>query len=126
MSSDLDSISKELIDAQIQFQIKDDQIQIPLPNNFDTLIIEIWNDEGEDSISLLNGSFHTHGDLDAREYGLPTREKAIRYLVESIFDGTFKMVKVEVKPGVYKKTIWDTLALECIDDDDKFIVVSEI
>jgi len=36
------------------------------------------------------------------------------------------MVKVEVKPGVYQKTIWDTFALECIDEDDKFIVVSEI
>jgi hypothetical protein len=126
VSSGLDSISKELVDAQIQFKIQDDQIHIPLPNDFDTLIIEIWNDEGEDSISLLNGSFHTHGDLDAREYGLPTREKAIRYLVESIFDGTFKMVKVEVKPGVYKKTIWDTLALESIDEDDKFLVASEI
>jgi len=126
MSSELNSIAQELESADIEFSIKDEQIQIALPNNFDTLVIEIWNEDGEDSISLLNGNFHTHGDIEAREYGLPTREKGIRYLVESILNGTFKMVKVETEPDVYENTIWDTFALELIDEHDKFIVVSEI
>jgi hypothetical protein len=126
MSSHLNSIAQELESADIEFLIKDEQIQIALPNNFDTLIIEIWNEDGEDSISLLNGNFHTHGDIEASEYGLPTREKGIRYLVESILNGTFKMVKVETEPDIYENTIWDAYALELIDEHDKFIVVSEI
>jgi hypothetical protein len=50
MSSELEVISKELIDANIKFEYVNEQIQISLPNDFDTLVIEIWNDEGEDSI----------------------------------------------------------------------------
>ena len=126
MSQELNCIAQELESAGIKFLVKGGQIQIALPNNFDTLIIEIWNEKGEDSISLLNGNFHSHGDIEASEYGLPSREKGIRNLVESIFNGTFKMVKVETEPGVYEKTIWDTFALELIDEEDKFIVVSEI
>ena len=126
MSSGLKNIARELTSAKIKFQIKDDQILIPLPNDFDTLIIEIWNDKDEDSITLLNGSFHTHGNIEASEFGLPSREKGIRHLVESIFNGTFKMVKVEIKTGEYQNTIWDTFALNCIDENDRFTVVSEI
>ncbi|MCL2914286.1 hypothetical protein L2725_10955 [Shewanella corallii] len=126
MSSELNSIAQELESAEIKFLIKGGQIQIALPNGFDTLIIEIWNEDGEDSISLLNGRFHTHGHIEASEHDLPSREKGIRYLVESIFNGTFKMVKVETEPGIYENTIWDTYALEIVDEDDKFIVVGEI
>ena len=126
MLAALEVISEELIDANIKFEIVNEQIQISLPNDFDTLVIEIWNDEGEDSISLKNGSFHTHGDIEASEYGLSSREKGIRNLVESIFNGTFKMVKRKVSTGEYENTIWDTFSLACVDENDDFIVVSEI
>jgi hypothetical protein len=76
--------------------------------------------------ALKNGSFHTHGDIQASEYGLSSREKGILYLVESIFNGTFKMVKRKVSTGEYENTIWDTFSLACIDENDDFIVVSEI
>jgi hypothetical protein len=95
-----------------------------LPNNFDTLVIEIWQDE-EDSITLLNGIFHTHGDIEASEYGLPNREKGIRYLVESIFNGEFKMVKRKNEKGIVENTIWDTFCLNSIDDEDEHEFVSE-
>jgi hypothetical protein len=126
MSSALEVIAKELADAKIKFQIADEKIQIPLPNNFDTLIIEIWNAQGEDSITLLNGTFHTHGSIEASENGLANREKGIRYLVESIFNGTFKMVQRKVNSGEYVNTIWDTFSLASVDENDDFMVVSEI
>ncbi|MDX1538719.1 hypothetical protein [Arsukibacterium sp.] len=126
MSSALEAIANELNDAKIQFEIADERIEIPLPNNFDTLIIEIWNDAEEDSVSLKNGSFHTHGNIEAREHGLPNRIKGIRYLVESIFNGTFKMVRRKNERQEYENTIWDTFSLALIDETDVYEVVSEI
>lgn len=119
----IERIKNELNDAGIKFNYIDEQIHIILPNKFDTLIIEIWKEE-EDSISLKNGSFHTHGDIEAREYGLENREKGIRHLVESIFNGTFKMVKLKNEDGTIEKTIWDTYSLESMHKYSNYEIIN--
>ena len=121
----IERIKKELVDAGISFDYIEDKIHIELPNNFDTLIIEIWKEE-EDSISLLNGDFHTHGDIEARENGLKSREKGIRHLVECIFNGKFKMVELKNIDGSVEKTIWDYYSLESIHKYSNYEIIKEI
>lgn len=111
MDDSLISIVNALEASKVNFTLESEQVHVPLPKDFDTLVIEIWNDKGEDSITLLNGTFHDHGNLVAREYGLASREEAIIFLIESIFDGTFKMVRVADQAGIKKNTIWDTFSL---------------
>ncbi len=125
MATAIAKIASELSSAKIKFDVIDGKIHVPLPNDFDILVIEILKDE-EDSISLLNGSFHTHGEIEAREYGLPNREKGIRHLIESIFDGNFKMVKRKDHKGKVDNTIWDTFSLAVIDENSDYEFVSEI
>jgi hypothetical protein len=125
MSNALAKIASELSEAKIDFDIIEGKIHVPLPNDFDTLVIEIWKDE-EDSITLLNGCFHTHGDIEAREYGLSNREKGIRHLIESIFNGEFKMVKRKNQQGKFENTIWDTFSLAVINDDIEYEFIGEI
>lgn len=117
MSAALQKIGSELSGAGIEFNYVDNKIHIPLPNDFDTLVVEIWKDE-DDSISLLEGVFHTHGEIHAREFGLASREKAIRHLVESIFNGSFKMVKLKKEDGTIEKKIWDTFSLSNLDENN--------
>ena len=125
MSSLIERIKNELNEAGIKFNYVNKQVQIPLPNDFDTLIVEIWKDD-EDSISLMNGNFHTHGDIEAREYGLENREKGVRHLAESILNGKFKMVKLNNDDGTKENTIWDTYSLEYIDQYTNYEIISEI
>ncbi len=122
MSSALSEIASELSLAKIEYRIIGRHIYVPLPKNFDTLIIEVF-DDGDDSITLENGSFHTHGDIEAREYGLPNREKAIRHLVESIFNGKYKMVQRQDHLGQAVNTIWDTFSLASIPDDVEYKII---
>ena len=119
----LNSIVDELIDGKIEYQLVGGAIHVGLPRDFDTLVIEIWNDEGDDSISLLNGSFHTHGNIEAYEYGLLSREKGIRHLIECIFNGTFKMIKRPGSNGEIENTIWDTFSLNLVKEGDVFDIV---
>ncbi len=71
----------------------------------------------EDSIQLLEGNFHTHGDTEARVYGL-SREKAIRKLVGDIFSGKLLLVEWFRKDGSKAKKIWDSL--EYLTDGDSY------
>ncbi|TQV75191.1 hypothetical protein FLL45_09640 [Aliikangiella marina] len=121
----IEKITAELNLVEIDFELIDDQIHIPLPYNFDTLVIEIWQD-GEDSISLLNGDFHTHGDIEAREYGLPSREKGILHLVESIFNGKFKLAKRVNALGKIENKILDSFSLALLDEGHDYEFVSEV
>ena len=84
-------IGKELHKGKIAFSYVNEAINIPLPNDFGIIEIIIWRDE-EDSIQLLNGSFHTHGDIEARQYNT-TREKAIRFLMRDIFKGKYQLIE---------------------------------
>jgi len=71
MDENLRKIIDELENANLNYRVVDENILIDLPNNFGTLEICIWNDKGEDSIQLLEGDYHTHGDIEAREYVPP-------------------------------------------------------
>ena len=119
----IERIKNELNDAGIKFDYVNEKIHINLPNNFDTLIVEIWKDE-EDSITLLNGDFHTHGNIEASEYGLENREKGIRHLVESIISGKFKMVKLKKQDGSIENTIWDTYSLMSIHKYSNYEIIN--
>ena len=123
MHSALKNIASELDKGGIQYSMVNECIHVELPKHFDTLIIEIWNAQWEDSISLLSGSFHTHGDIEASEYGLDSREEGIRHLIECIFNGTFKMVRRPNKDGQLENTIWDTFSLNLIKECDVFEIV---
>ncbi|MDT0596399.1 hypothetical protein [Glaciecola petra] len=123
MNAHLKSIAEALDAKGCQYSVVNEEIQIPLPKEFDTLVIEIWNDAGEDSITLLNGSFHSHGDIEASEHGLDTREEGIVFLVESIFNGHFKMVRRINKDGSKENTIWDTFSMALVNDEDDFEIV---
>lgn len=97
MKSDaLERIASELSRANIAFRYEGDTILVDLPDNFDILEISIWKDD-EDSIQLLNGYFHTHGSVEAWEYG-PPPEKAIRMMIERIFSGELLCVEIR-EPG---------------------------
>ncbi|TDF41524.1 hypothetical protein EYS14_01310 [Alteromonadaceae bacterium M269] len=123
MSPYLQKIADEFDSFGVRYSLVEEKLHVPLPKNFDTLVIEIWNDEGEDSISLLNGVFHTHGDVEANEHGLDSGEKGILHLVQSIFDGSFKMIKRINEKGVVENTIWDSFSLVLVKKDDDFEVI---
>jgi GGDEF domain-containing protein len=95
-SAALQRIAGELSSGNIAFRYKGDTILVDLPNDFDVLEISIWKDD-EDSIQLLNGYFHTHGSVEAWEYG-PPPEKAIRIMLERIFSGELLCVEIR-QPG---------------------------
>ena len=123
MRKELRHIAEELDKGKINFKEVGDKLFVPLPNNFDTLIIEIWNDNGEVSISLQNGEYHTHGDIEARENGLSSREQGIRKLIENVFSGSFKMVRRRDKNGEMVNTIWDSFSLALIEKDDVYEII---
>ncbi len=103
----LEKIGNELKNGSIAFSYVNECIHVPLPNNFGTLEISIWRDD-EDSIQLLEGDFHTHGDVEAWEYGLD-REKSIRRLIEDIFSGKRYLIEVFEEGCDPEKTITDSL-----------------
>ena len=74
MADYIEKLSKALEDESIAHNAYHDCIHIQLPNNFGVLEIKIW-DDGEDSIQLLDGDFHTHAELESLEFNLP-KEKA--------------------------------------------------
>lgn len=100
-------IAEELKHGNIAFRYEGDTILIDLPNDFDVLEISIWKD-GEDSIQLLNGHFHTHGKVEAWEYG-PPPEKAIRRMLERIFAGELFCVEIRQVGQNPVRTIVDSL-----------------
>ncbi|MDH3973287.1 MAG: hypothetical protein OEV42_03310 [Deltaproteobacteria bacterium] len=103
----LKNIGNELKKGNIIFSYVNDDIHVLLPNNFGILEISIWKDD-EDSIQLLEGDYHTHGDIEAREYGL-TREKAIRRLIEDIYNGKLFLVEIFEEGYEPEKTIIKSL-----------------
>ncbi len=91
MNIHLNKIASELESSGILFKFSDDRILVELPNDFGTLEITICKND-EDSIQLLNGDFHTHGDLEAVEKNI-SREQAIRELIEEIFSGELLLIE---------------------------------
>ena len=120
MELELLNIANVLADNDVQVRAGEDVLYIDLPNGFGALEISTWNQDGEDSIQLLGGNFHTHGNIEAREYGLPNREVGILHLVQSIFSGRFKMVEVKLEDGSTSKTIWDEYAQSSFGHGDDF------
>ena len=120
MGMALSRIASVLKNSGFAIRTGDDVLLVDLPNEFGTLEVSIWNQEGEDSIQLLGGNFHTHGDIEAREYGLPNREEGILHLIRSIFSGEFKMVKIKNDDGSITKTIWDKGAQDRFGYGDDF------
>lgn len=110
MHQNLVKLRNELERGGIHFECVKGAVHIPLPNKFGILEVT-WADRVS-SIQLLEGTYHTHGEMLAKEYGLMGFEAGIRYLVEKIFDGTFKMVEVTMPDGNVQRKIWDTFSLQ--------------
>lgn len=116
----LDAIGKALSEVDIPFSQSEEALLVPLPKEFGMLEITIWKDE-EDSIQLLGGSFHTHGHMEASEYGVDTREEGIQFLLKQIFSGEFKLVEIKNKDGSSSKTIWDKRQVEKYGNDEDIL-----
>jgi hypothetical protein len=120
-SEALQRIASELGRGNIAFRYKGDTILVDLPNNFDVMEISIWKDD-EDSIQLLNGYFHTHGRVEAWEYGHPS-EKAIRRMLERIFSGEILCVEIRQAGQEPVRTIVESI--EQISADADFTVYNK-
>ena len=96
MNSYLESISQELDVVHISHTAFHDCIHINLPNEFGMLEIKVWGDN-DDSIQIIDADFHTHGELEAIEFGL-SKEKAIAQLVNKLFTGEYLLIE-ETEPN---------------------------
>lgn len=114
-SEALERIANELSHGNIAFRYEGDTLLVALPNNFDVMEISIWKDE-EDSIQLLNGHFHTHGSVEAWEYG-PPPEKAIRRMLERIFSGELLCVEIRQAGKEPVRTIVESIEQISVDAD---------
>lgn len=83
-----------------------DCVHVALPKSFGTLEVKVWPD-GEDSIQLLDGDFHTHLDLLAQEYSCAPVEAFVR-LVQDILRGKLLLIE-ESADGVTRRTIEESL-----------------
>lgn len=91
MNSYFKRIEAELKDANIPFSIEADVINVPLPNDFGMLEIRKLG-EDDDTIQIIGAEFHSHGSVEAAEFGT-TREKGIRVMIESIFNGKLALIE---------------------------------
>jgi len=103
MNNYLGRISKAINEVNVEH----DCIHIKLPNDFGILEIKIWN-EKEDTIQLLRGDFHTHGEQEALEFDLP-KEKAIAMLVNKIFSEEYLLIEEKESHKYAKKLIAPSL-----------------
>ncbi len=107
MNDYLGKISKAINEVNVDHDCYHDCIHINLPNDFGILEIKIWN-EDEDTIQLLKGDFHTHGEQEASEFELP-KEKAIAMLVNKIFTGEYLLIEEKEPKKATRKLIVQSL-----------------
>ena len=108
MTDKLEEFSKALNEVAVQHRCYHDCIHLDLPAQFGIMEIKFWPD-GDDSIQLLEGDFHTHSEILKEEYGLPEPE-AYATLVQKIFNGELLLVE-EVSPeGNVRKTIENSMS----------------
>lgn len=107
MTDYLGGISRALESKGISHDCYHDCIHSDLPDGFGVLEVKVW-DGTDDSIQLLGGDFHSHGDQLVQEFGLP-REEAIAVLFEKIIYGDYLLIE-ECEPGKPpRKTIEQSL-----------------
>ncbi len=109
MNHYLEKISNAINEVNVVHKCYHDYIQIDLPNDFGILEIKILN-KNEDSIHLLNGDFHTHGEQEALEFDLP-KEKAIARLVNKIFTGEYLLIEEKEPNKSTRKLISQSLKI---------------
>tara|TARA_R110002072_G_C7616584_1_gene505523 strand:+ start:17 stop:472 length:456 start_codon:yes stop_codon:yes gene_type:complete len=96
MTDHLTKISRSLTSSDIAHDFYHDCIHIALPNNFGTLEVKAWP-EGDDSIGLLEGDFHTHSDVLAKDLGTEPHE-AIGSLIQKVLSREYFLIE-EREPG---------------------------
>ena len=107
MTDHLGKMSESLASKNIGHDCYHDCIHIPLPNQFGILEVKFWP-EGDDSIGLLDGDFHTHSDVLAADLGT-SRYGAVSTFIEKIVAGNFLLI-TEQEPGkAPRKLIEDSL-----------------
>ena len=103
----LDKFSVPLDAKGIAYTCHHDCIHVELPNNFGTLELKVWPD-GDDSIGLLEGDFHTHSEIIAAENGTSQYE-AFAELCASIFESKLLLIEEQHPNGVTRRTIEQSL-----------------
>jgi hypothetical protein len=96
MTDHLTKISKSLASKKIAHDFYHDCIHIALPNQFGTLEVKAWP-EGDDSIGMLDGDFHTHSEILAQELGTSLYD-AVGSLIDRINSREFLLIE-EREPG---------------------------
>jgi hypothetical protein len=114
MNAYLERISQELDIVHIEHTVYHDCVHINLPNEFGILEIKVWG-ENDDSIQIFDGDFHTHGELEAIEFGL-CKEKAIAKLANKLITGEYLLIE-ETEPNKKPRK----LVAQSIDDYLKYL-----
>ena len=108
MDSDVISeISTVFSSLAIEHDRFHDCIHVHLPGGFGTLEVKAWPD-GDHSIQLLDGDFHTHLDLLADEY---SREPvaALVLFTQRLLSGELLLIEETSANGAIRRTIEQSL-----------------
>jgi hypothetical protein len=82
-------------------------VHVSLPGGFGVLEIKAWPD-GDHSIQLLDGDFHTHLDLLADEYSREPVEAFVLF-VKRLLHGELLLIEETSADGVIRRTIEESL-----------------
>ena len=103
----ISQICSALRQAGIEHGCYHDCVHVVLPHDFGTLEFKAWPD-GDESIQLLDGNFHTHLDVLADEYCCVPVE-AFVYFVRKILSGELLLIEERAADGAVLKTIEESL-----------------
>ncbi len=103
----IDAISLALNDAAIEHGCFHDCIHVSLPGGFGVMEIKAWPD-GDHSIQLLDGDFHTHLDLLAGDCNLEPVEAFVLF-VRRLLVGDILLIEETSADGVIRRTIEESL-----------------
>ncbi|MDC6170816.1 hypothetical protein [Paucibacter sp. XJ19-41] len=118
-------ICSALSNAAIEHGCFHDCVHVSLPGGFGSLEIKAWSD-GDHSIQLLDGDFHTHLDLLADEYKLEPVEAFVLF-VRKLLSGELFLIEETSADGVIRRTIEESLEayLPYVEKNCTYRVVNE-
>jgi hypothetical protein len=103
----ISEISSAFSSLAIEHDRFHDCIHVHLPGGFGTLEVKAWPD-GDYSIQLLDGDFHTHLDLLADEYNSEP-VAALVLFAKRLLNGELLLIEETSADGVLRRTIEDSL-----------------
>ena len=107
MTDRLSHFSAALVSAGIDHACYHDCIHVDLPGEFGIMELKVWPD-GDDSIGLLDGDFHTHSSVLAVEYET-TPALAFAKLLKEISQSKLLLIEETAPDGRRRKTVEDSI-----------------